>query len=132
MKRLLDTDTCIYLINRDRPQVLARLQTFRPQDVVLSTVTVAELAWGVAKSRSQRNRNALGAFLASFEIAPFDLDAAWVYGDIRAELQRRGMPIGPLDLLIAAHALALDATLITNNGREFKRVPRLRIENWIR
>jgi tRNA(fMet)-specific endonuclease VapC len=86
----------------------------------------------VAKSRSQRNRDALGAFLASFEIAPFDLDAAWVYGDIRAELQRRGMPIGPLDLLIAAHALALDATLITNNEREFKRVPRLRIENWIR
>jgi tRNA(fMet)-specific endonuclease VapC len=131
MKRLLDTDTCVCLINRDPPQVLARLQTFRPRDIVLSSITVAELAWSVAKSGSERNRQALGAFLASFEIASFDLEAAWAYGDIRAELHRRGTPIGPLDLLIAAHALVLDATLVTNNEREFKRVPSLRIENWI-
>jgi tRNA(fMet)-specific endonuclease VapC len=130
MKRLLDTNICVYLINRDPPQVLARLQTLPSRDIVLSSLTVAELAWGVAKSRSERNREALAAFIASFQVIVFDLDAAFIYGDVRADLHRRGTPIGPIDMLIAAHALALDVTLVTNNEREFKRVPGLRVENW--
>jgi len=130
MKRLLDTNTCIYLINRKPPQVLARLQTLPSRDIVLSSLTIAELAWGVAKSQSKRNRDALAAFIASFQVSPFDLEAAFVYGDVRADLYRRGIPIGPIDTLIAAHALALDVILVTNNEREFKRVPGLRVENW--
>jgi tRNA(fMet)-specific endonuclease VapC len=131
MKRLLDTDICIYLINRDPPQVLARLQRFHPKDVALSSLTVAELAWGVAKSGSQRNRAALESFIASFTVLSFDASASFVYGDLRARLYRAGTPIGPMDMLIAAHALSLDFTLVTNNVREFKRVPALRIENWV-
>lgn len=131
MKRLLDTDTCVYLINRDPPQVLMRLQTFPSSDIALSSVTAAELASGVARSASKRNREALTTFIASFQVISFDLDAAFIYGDLRAELQRRGTPIGPMDMLIAAHALALEVTLVTNNGREFQRVPGLHIENWI-
>lgn len=130
MKRLLDTDTCIYLINRDRPQVLARLRRFHPTSIAISSLTLAELAWGVAKSGSPRNRAALESFIASFTVLPFDANAAFAYGDLRARLQRAGTPIGPMDMLIAAHALALDLTLVTNNEREFRRVPELRIENW--
>jgi tRNA(fMet)-specific endonuclease VapC len=130
MKRLLDTDTCIYLINRDRPRVLAQLQRFHPMNIAVSSLTVAELAWGVAKSGSPRNRSALESFIASLTVMPFDASAAFVYGDLRARLQRAGTPIGPIDMLIAAHALSLDMTLVTNNVREFKRVPALRIENW--
>ena len=130
MKRLLDTDTCIYLINRDRPQVLSRLQRFHSMNIALSSLTVAELAWGVAKSGSPRNRAALESFIASFTVMPFDASDAFVYGDLRARLQRAGTPIGPIDMLIAAHALSLDMTLVTNNEREFRRVPNLRIENW--
>lgn len=130
MKRLIDTDTCIYLINRDRPQVLARLQRFHPMNIAVSSLTVAELAWGVAKSGSPRNRAALESFTASFTVMPFDGNAAFVYGDLRARLQRAGTPIGPIDMLIAAHALSLDMTLVTNNEREFRRVPDLRVENW--
>ena len=130
MKRLLDTDTCIYLINRDRPQVLARLQRCHPMNIALSSLTLAELAWGVAKSGSPRNRAALESFIASFTVMPFDASAAFVYGDLRARLQRAGTPIGPIDMLIASHALSLDMTLVTNNEREFRRVPDLRIENW--
>jgi tRNA(fMet)-specific endonuclease VapC len=131
MKRVLDTDTCIDLINSDRPQVLARLQRFHPMNIAVSSLTVAELAWGVAKSGSPRNRTALESFIASFTVMPFDGNAAFVYGDLRARLQRAGKPIGPIDMLIAAHALSLDMTLVTNNEREFRRVPDLRIENWV-
>ncbi len=131
MKRLLDTDTCIDPINRDPPQVLARLQHFHPTDIALSSLTVAELAWSVAKSGSRRNRVALESFIASFTVLPFDASASFVYGGIRAELQRRGTPMGPIDLLIAAHALSIDFTLVTNNEREFRRVPGLRVDNWL-
>jgi tRNA(fMet)-specific endonuclease VapC len=130
MKRLLDTDICIYLINRDRPQVLAQLRRFHPTSIAISSLTLAELAWGVAKSGSPRNRAALESFIASFTVLAFDASAAFDYGDLRARLQRAGTPIGPMDMLIAAHALSLDMTLVTNNEREFRRVPDLRIENW--
>jgi tRNA(fMet)-specific endonuclease VapC len=130
MKYLLDTNICIYVIN-DRPKgIVERFRKHRLGDIGVSTITAAELAYGVAKTRSERNRNALERFLLPLEIADFDHAAALVYGSVRADLERVGRPIGPLDLLIAAHALALGVTLVTNNEREFGRIPDLKIENW--
>lgn len=131
MKFLLDTNICIYIINARPPHVLARFRSEAIGDVGVSAITAAELAYGVAKSGSVRNRAALEKFLAPLEIVAFDTDAWWRYGDVRAELERRGQPIGSLDTLIAAHALALDTTLVTNNMAEFSRVPGLQIENWV-
>lgn len=131
MKYLLDTNICIYLIN-DRPaSVRKRLQALQPGDVGVSSITVAELAYGVAKTGSARNRAALEGFLLPLEIAQFGLDAAMVYGEVRAGIERKGMPIGPLDLQIAAHAITLSTILVTNNQREFRRVAGLQLENWI-
>lgn len=131
MKFLLDTNICIYIINARPPHVLERFRREAIGDIGISSITAAELAYGVAKSGSARNRAALEKFLVPLEIAAFDADAIWHYGEIRAELERRGQPIGSLDTLIAAHALALDATLVTNNGAEFSRVKVLRVENWV-
>lgn len=132
MRYLLDTDICIYLINGRPDSVTQTFRRHRIASIGLSSITTSELRWGVAKSGSARNRTALEAFLASFQVAPYDDDAARAYGDLRAELERRGTPIGPLDLLIAAQAIALDTILVSNNEREFKRVPGLRVENWTR
>ena len=128
---LLDTNICIYIINARPPGVLAHFERYRLGDVGISSVVASELAYGVAKSRSVRNRQALEMFLAPLEVLPFDEEAVWVYGDLRAELERDGRSIGALDTMIAAHALSLDATLVTNNVREFSRVPRLNIDNWV-
>lgn len=128
---LLDTDTCIYIINARPPDVLARFRRYRLGDLGISSITAAELAYGVAKSRSARNRSALEMFLAPLDVMPFDDRAFWIYGDLRATLEQRGQPIGAMDTLIAAHALALSATLVTNNTREFGRVNGLRLENWV-
>ena len=128
---LLDTNICIYIINAKPPGVLAHFERYRLGDVGISSVVASELAYGVAKSRSVRNRQALEMFLAPLEVLPFDEGAVLVYGDLRAELERDGRSIGALDTMIAAHALSLDATLVTNNFREFSRVPRLNLENWV-
>jgi tRNA(fMet)-specific endonuclease VapC len=127
---LLDTNICIYIINAKPPAVLARFHQYRLGDIGLSSVVAAELAYGVAKSGSARNRQALEGFLAPLEVVPFDEHAVWAYGDLRADLERRGQPIGALDTMIAAHALCLDAVLVTSNGREFARVAGLKVENW--
>ncbi|MDA0290728.1 MAG: type II toxin-antitoxin system VapC family toxin, partial [Cyanobacteria bacterium] len=97
----------------------------------LCSVVAAELAYGVAKSGSARNRDALEMFLAPLIILPFDVAALWAYGDLRAELERKGTPIGALDTMIAAHALSNKSILVTNNSREFARVPGLTLENWV-
>ncbi len=131
MIRLLDTNICVYMINRRPPQVLARLADFPAQGLALSAITGAELMFGVAKSGSARNRAALEKFLLPFDLLPFDAAAMQAYGPLRADPQRRGVPIGAMDMLIAAHALALDAMLVTNNSAEFARVPGLRLENWV-
>lgn len=131
MKYLLDTDICIYIIN-DRPKrVLDRFKKHTVGDLGVSSITASELAFGVAKSGSEKNRAALEGFMLPLEVAPYDLSAAHVYGDIRAGLDRRGATIGPLDMLIAAHALDLGVTLVTNNEKEFRRVPGLRCETWV-
>lgn len=131
MKFLLDTNTCIYVINERPPEVVKRFRRYRLGDLGVSAVTVAELAYGVEKSRSNRNRAALDHFLLPLVIARFDREAALVYGTIRAPLESKGRAIGALDMLIAAHALSLGATLVTNNEREFGRVAGLAVENWV-
>lgn len=96
----------------------------------MSAITASELYWGVHKSGSARNLAALEKFLRPLTVLDYGLAAAQRYGELRAHLDRQGTPIGPLDQQIAAHALALDVTLVTNNLREFERVPGLRVENW--
>jgi tRNA(fMet)-specific endonuclease VapC len=131
MRYLLDTNICIYVIRRRPPQVLARFQRCAVGDIGLSTVTLAELQYGVAKSAfPERNQAALAAFTLPLEILPFDAPAAAAYGPIRATLERQGTPIGAMDLLIAAHAVSLGVILVTNNPREFRRVSDLQVENW--
>jgi len=127
---MLDTNICIYVINGRPPTVLARFRQERLGSIGTSSVTAAELAFGVAKSGSARNREALEMFLAPLEVLPFDASAIWHYGELRAELERRGQSIGALDTMIAAHALVSNSILVTNNTREFARVPELRLENW--
>ena len=127
---MLDTNICIYVINARPPTVLARFRQERLGSIGVSSVTAAELAFGVAKSGSTRNREALEMFLAPLEVMPFDASAIWHYGELRAGLERRGQPIGALDTMIAAHALASNIILVTNNTREFARVPGLRLKNW--
>ena len=128
---LLDTNICIYIINAKPPAVLERFKNYRLGEIGLCSVVTAELSFGVAKSGSVRNRQALEMFLAPLTLLPFDERAAWAYGDLRAELERRGTPVGSLDTMIAAHALSLQGTLITNNSREFAKVPGLQVDNWV-
>lgn len=128
---LLDTNICIYLIKGKPQPLLNRLREVDINTIAVSSITVAELQYGVAKSaRPEQNALALAAFLAPLGVEPFDDAAAAVYGSIRAGLERAGKPIGSLDMLIAAHALALGRTVVTNNVREFDRVAGLKVENW--
>lgn len=131
MKYLLDTNVCIYLIKRRPERVIHELAKQTLGEVGISTITAAELWHGVARSQSvARSRAALEQFLLPLVIADFDSAAAALYGQVRAALERQGQPIGPFDTLIAAHALSLEATVVTNNEREFRRVPGLAVVNW--
>ena len=131
MKFLLDTDICIYLIKKKPVEVLQKFREYPVGDIGLSSITLAELKYGVQKSKqSSRNARALEKFLIPLSISEFDYKAANAYGKVRAELESQGTPIGPLDTLIAAHALSLNLTLITNNTREFSRVSGLKVTNW--
>jgi len=131
MKVLLDTDITSYIFAHRDEHVRKRFLAFAIGDIGISTITAAELAFGSALNRSERNRRAVERALESLAILPFDLAAARAYGQVRTALHRRGTLIGPLDMLIAAHAIALDIPLVTNNVREFRRVPGLRVENWL-
>lgn len=128
---LLDTNICIHIINARPKSVLERFRQYRMGEIGICSVVAAELAYGVAKSGSSRNRDALELFLAPLLILPFDEQAVWTYGDLRAELERQVTPIGSLDTMIAAHALSQRAVLVTNNTLEFTRVPGLQLENWV-
>ena len=128
---LLDTNICIYIINERPAQVLQRLIQAGRDSLAISTVTVAELAFGVVKSARADSRAKLENFLLKFPLLDWDQDAAWVYGDVRKSLQAKGQRIGERDLLLACQALALDATMVTNNIREFEQVDGLRLENWV-
>lgn len=131
MRYMLDTNIFIYLCKGTYPAIADRIRTFGPGDIVISSITLAELEFGIAKSsKPEKNRKHFQEFLLPFEILSFDSGAAVEYGTIRHTLEKAGLPIGPMDMLIAAHALAADVCLVTNNEREFTRVSGLRIENW--
>lgn len=130
---LMDTDICIYIRNRRPPEVYRRFRGLVPGDIGISSITLAELQFGVEKSSDPaRNQDALDLMLRPLDVHAFDRNASVRYGRLRAYLERNGHPIGGMDLLIAAHALQLGAVLVTNNAREFSRVPGLKTENWIR
>lgn len=131
MTYLLDTNICIYIINEHPAQVVQRLIAAGRESLAISTVTVAELAFGVAKSTPADAKPKLENFLSKFPIVDWDQDAAWVYGQIRKSLEAKGQRIGERDLLLACQALAMDATMVTNNTREFERVEGLKLENWV-
>jgi len=129
---MLDTNICIYIIKKKPLNVLEKFKEFDIGEIALSSVTVSELYYGAFKSEhKEKNLSALEHFLQPFNIVEYDLKASIVYGKIRASLEKLGTPIGSLDMLIAAHALSLDMTLITNNTKEFERVDELKIENWV-
>ncbi|MBA5867852.1 MAG: PIN domain-containing protein [Nitrospira sp. CR1.3] len=132
MKVMLDTNICIYLIKQQPPAVIERFLAHPVGDIGISSITVAELAFGVSKSRhATKNRLALEQFLAPLVVTPFGQEAAFSYGRLRSQLELKGTPIGSMDMLIAAHALSLGVRLVTNNLNEFRRVPGLRVENWV-
>jgi tRNA(fMet)-specific endonuclease VapC len=131
MKYLLDTNTCIRHLNRRSPAITARLATHSDEDIVVCAVVKAEMFTGAAKSTNPpKTLTIQQAFLDQFLSLPFDDSAAMIYGRVRGELEQRGTPIGPLDMMIAAIALANQVTLVTSNTREFSRVPGLQLENW--
>ena len=128
---LIDTNTCIFLKNKKPIHVLEKLKSILTRDVFLSSVTIAEMQFGVYNSQNiEKNRISLTEFLAPFQIIDFDDRDAEYFGKIRAELKQRGELIGPYDMLIAAQAVARKLILVTNNTKEFARVPELVIEDW--
>ena len=131
MMYLLDTNICIYVINHKPQQVFERFRQYQLGELTVSSITASELAFGVEKSGSERNKQALKKFLSPLEILPYDEQAVWHYAQLRHDLQSKGQTIGSLDMLIAAHALALDVVLVTNNTKEFERIERLKLENWV-
>ncbi|MEA5496990.1 type II toxin-antitoxin system VapC family toxin [Limnoraphis robusta Tam1] len=131
MQFLLDTNICIYIIKRKPQKVFERFQSLNPSDIGISSITVAELEYGAYKSqRLEQNRAALNQFILPLEIVPFDEKSTQTYGNIRAELERKGIIIGAMDLLIASQAKALGLILVTNNVDEFSRIENLTIQNW--
>jgi len=131
MEYLLDTNICIYIIKKKPEIVLKRFKKFPLGSIGISTITLAELQFGIRKSSNpEKNLTALNQFIIPLEIIDFDYNSTIEYGLIRAELEKKGTPIGPLDTLIGAHAVSSGLTLVTNNEREFNRIPNLRIENW--
>lgn len=132
MRYLLDTNICIYILKQAPPQVFRRFESLRVGDIGLSAITYSELQYGVANSsKPQENQQFLNGFLAPLEVLDYPAAACRMYGDLRTNLRRQGTPIGPLDLLIAAHALHLGVSLVTNNLEEFDRIPSLQLENWV-
>lgn len=132
MKYVLDTNTCIYIINKRSARIEKRFADMDIGDVGISSITCAELQFGISNSSNpKQNQEALDEFLGPLEILDFPAAACPVYGEIRANLRKSGTMIGPLDLLIGAHALFLKAVLVTNNENEFSRISGLKIENWV-
>ena len=131
MKLMLDTNICIYIIKRKPEPVLKHFLEYQVGDIGISSITLAELRYGVSKSKyAEKNASALDEFIIPLEVISFDDIAAQAYGDIRAALELAGTPIGAMDLLIAAHAVSLGVDLVTNNTREFSRIPSLTLLDW--
>jgi len=132
MKYLIDTNICIYILNNRVEGSAQWIKNAGLENVCVSSITVAELEFGLAKSEKyDETQSAIYKFLSGFNIIDFDLNAAQSYGRLRAELQRQGKPIGAMDMLLAATALAKGMTLVTNNEKEFARLNNLKVQNWV-
>jgi tRNA(fMet)-specific endonuclease VapC len=132
MNFLIDTNICIYIMNEKPIEVINKFKDTEIGQIGISSITVSELHYGVSKSKFlKQNVKRLEEFLIPFEILPYDENASKFYGEIRAQLESQGSIIGPLDLLIAAHAVSNDSVLVTNNEKEFSRIDSLKIENWV-
>ena len=131
MNYLIDTNICIYIMNKRPPEVIQKFKKFDIGQIAISSITFSELNYGVAKSQQKKkNAKRLDEFLTPFVILPYDENASRYYGTIRAYLERQGKIMGPLDMLIAAHALSEELTLVTNNEKDFQRIESLKVENW--
>jgi tRNA(fMet)-specific endonuclease VapC len=131
MRYMLDTNICIYIIKKRPVSVINRLQRMKISNICISSITLSELEYGVEKSeRREQNKIALAEFMAPIDVVAYDDLAAARYGKLRASLEKEGQTLGSLDMLIAAHALSLGLIIATNNEREFKRVPGLKVVNW--
>ena len=128
---MLDTNICIYLIKQKPEKVLRHFKAHSVGEIGISSITLAELRYGVERSQQvQKNRQALEEFALPLEISAFDEAAAEVYGSVRAGLEQAGTPVGSMDMLIGAHALSLGVTLVTNNLREFQKIKNLKVVDW--
>ena len=133
IRYMLDTNTCIYIIKRKPANVIDRFRQIQISQVCISSITLSELEYGVIRSsKPERNQLALAQFVAPMEILPYGDEAALHYGRLRVHLEKHGTPIGSLDMLISAHALSTGCILVTNNVKEFKRVPNIKIDNWVK
>jgi len=131
MRYLIDTNICIYIINQHPVELVRKFKKVSIDDIGISSITVSELQYGISKSRHrEKNQQRLNEFLVPMKILAFDENAAICYGDIRYQLEKQGQIIGPLDLLIAAHAVSEGLIMVTNNNKEFKRINNLTVENW--
>ena len=129
---MLDTNICIFLINRKHPGLAQKIADIPFDEICVSTITQSELEYGVSKSRHKaKNAQALVKFLSTVTVLDYDTKAAEMYGNIRADLERKGQLIGPLDMLIASHALSKGFIVVTNNVGEFERVEGLKVEDWV-
>jgi len=129
---LLDTNICIYFMKNSYPTLTERILLHDPSEFAISAITIFELEYGAEKSKwGEKTRNNLRMFLAPFTILPFDSSDAVIAGRIRGQLEGKGTSIGPYDIQIAAQGLARNITVVTNNSKEFERVPGLRVEGWV-
>lgn len=132
MKLMMDTNICIAIIKQKPKDILQKFSAYKIGDICISSVTLAELRYGVAKSQfKEKNQAALDEFILPLEVADFDESATMYYGTIRATLEKQGIPIGPLDTMIGAQALSLNVTLVTNNTKEFSRIKGLKLIDWL-
>ncbi|MFH1351319.1 MAG: type II toxin-antitoxin system VapC family toxin [Pseudomonadota bacterium] len=132
MSYLLDTNTCIYFLNRSSEKIISKMKSLSPSNIRLSSITVAELFFGAEKSKAKKkNWTIVQSFIGNFELIPFDEKCCENYAKIRVSLEKFGSPIGPMDLLIASITLAHNLILVTNNVKEFRRIRGLKLENWI-
>lgn len=130
---LLDTNICIYIINKSPSSIVEIIKNLKPHQIKLSSISLAELQYGISKSINRKqNKKALLDFVSCFDIIEFDDIDAEVYGIIRADLEKRGQVIGPYDMLIAAQAISRELILVTNNTKEFLRIKNISIENWLK
>lgn len=130
MRRTLDTNICSYILRRHPPEMIERFARLDRQQLWLSAIVAAELRFGVARLATPRFQAAVESWLSGFDVRPWPVEATHHYAQIRTALERSGRPIGGMDLMIAAHALAEDSVVITGNAREFERVPGLAVEAW--